>query len=36
MAEADFQTADPSVCGVRISNLISGCIFAAASLYAAS
>jgi hypothetical protein len=35
MIEADLQTADPSVRGVRISHLITGRIFAAPSLYTA-
>jgi hypothetical protein len=33
MAEADLQTADPSVHGVRISDLTTGRIFAATSVY---
>jgi hypothetical protein len=36
MAEANPQIADPSGPDVRISDLITGRIFAAASLYAAS
>jgi hypothetical protein len=36
MAEAHSQTADPSVCGVRISDLITWRIFAAVSFYATS
>jgi hypothetical protein len=32
MVEADCQTADPSVCGIPTSDLITGRIFAAASL----
>jgi hypothetical protein len=34
MAEADSQIAGPSVCGVRISDLITGRIFDGALLYA--
>jgi hypothetical protein len=36
MADADSQTTDPSVRGVRISDLMTGGIFPATSLYAAS
>jgi multisubunit Na+/H+ antiporter MnhE subunit len=36
MVEDNSTTTDPSVCDVRIADLISGCIFAAASLYATS
>jgi hypothetical protein len=35
MAEADSQTADSSVCGVCISDLIAWRIFTAVSFYAA-
>jgi hypothetical protein len=35
MAEANSQTADPSVRGAHISDLITMCIFAAASFYTA-
>jgi hypothetical protein len=34
MVEANCSTTDPSVCGVRITHLTTGGIFAAASLYA--
>jgi hypothetical protein len=35
MAEADSEIADRSVHGIRIADLITGRIYAAASLYAA-
>jgi hypothetical protein len=34
MAEADSETTDLSLGGLRIADLVIGCIFAAASLYA--